>query len=60
MALKYGLEYSRFCVWFSSTEDRREREKRNMHAAANNNSPLWRSLDAEIHTAAGLRKEELD
>lgn len=59
MALKYGLEYSRPCVWFSSTEDGRER-KRNMHTTVNNDSPLLRSLDAEIHTAVGLRKEELD
>lgn len=60
MALKDGLEYSRPCVWSSSPEDGRGREKRNMHAAANNDFSLLRSLDAEIHTAVGLRKEEID
>lgn len=31
-----------------------------MHTAVNTDFPLSRSLDAEIHTAVGLRKEELD
>lgn len=36
----------------------KERREEEIHTQGNKDSPLLRNLDAEIHTAVGLRKEE--
>lgn len=37
---------------------RKERREEEIHTQGNKDSLLLRNLDAEIHTAVGLRKEE--